>query len=184
VISDIQLIQKILAGDQKLFGLLVSKYQDYMYTVCLNILKNKPEAQEATQDTFVKAYKSLAKYNDTAKFSSWLYKIAYRTSLDYLRKRKLTTDIDDVSYSLKANSVNIDQTLEKNEFNSQLEAAISLLDPKEAGLVRLFYLEEMSMKELAEIAGISLSNAKVSLFRARKKLALIIKDQFSDLENY
>ena len=59
-----------------------------MYSVCMSILKNPAEAQEATQDTFIKAHRALDNYNADSKFSSWLYKIAYRTSLDYLEKKK------------------------------------------------------------------------------------------------
>jgi len=112
MLSDIQIIQKTLAGDQQAYSSLVSKYQNYMYTVCLNILKNKPDAEEATQDTFIKAYKKLATYKDESKFSSWLYKIAYRNCLDMLRKRKNTTDIDEVAYGL-ADSGNVSGELEQ-----------------------------------------------------------------------
>lgn len=183
MLSDIQLIQATLDGDQGAFGVLVSRYQDYMYTVCLNILKTKPDAEEATQDTFIKAYKKLATYKDESKFSSWLYKIAYRTCLDMLRKRKSTIDIEDVSYSL-ADSKQIALELEKYEMQQQLKAAIRKLSPKEAGLITMFYLEEFSVKELAETTGIQLSNVKVILFRARKKLASIISAEYADLENY
>jgi len=183
MLTDIQLIHKTLAGDQSAYSQLVSKYQNYMYTVCLNILKTKPEAQEATQDTFIKAYKKLTSYKDASKFSSWLYKIAYRTCLDMLRKRKNTIDLDEVSYGLADNS-DISSTMETDEMKDQLKNAINELNPKEAGLITMFYLEEMSVKELAETTGMQLSNVKVILFRARKKLATIITEQYTELENY
>lgn len=183
MLSDIQIIQKTLAGDQQAYSSLVSKYQNYMYTVCLNILKNKPDAEEATQDTFIKAYKKLATYKDESKFSSWLYKIAYRNCLDMLRKRKNTTDIDEVAYGL-ADSGNVSGELEQDEMKQQIRAAIKELNPREAGLITMFYLEELSVKELAETTGMQLSNVKVILFRARIKLATIISEQYTELENY
>jgi len=184
MLTDIQLIHKIIDGDQAAFSQLVSRYQNHMYTVCYNILKTRDEAQEATQDTFLKAYKALGGYKAEAKFSSWLYKIAYRTSLDLIRKRKKTTDIDEVSYGLSDKSLSADEEMEQSDMSRTLNAAIMKLDPKESGLIKMFYLEELSTKELAEISGESLSNVKVILFRARKKLAAIIKEQYSELENY
>lgn len=184
MLTDNQLIQKIISGDQSAFSQLVARYQNHMYTVCYNILKTKGEAQEATQDTFLKAYKNLGGYKEEAKFSSWLYKIAYRTSLDFIRKRKKTIDIDDISYGLADKSAGVDMEMEKSDMSRELNEAIMQLDPKESGLIKMFYLEELSTKELAEISGESLSNVKVILYRARKKLAVIIKEQYSDMENY
>lgn len=184
LLTDKQIIQQILAGDQSAFSQLVSRYQDHMYTVCYNILKTRDEAQEATQDTFLKAYKALAGYKEDAKLSSWLYKIAYRTSLDIIRKRKKTTDLDAVSYGLSDRSQSVEEDMEQSDMNKALNAAIMKLEPKEAGIIKMFYLEEMSTKELANISGESLSNVKVILFRARKKLAVIIKERYSELENY
>lgn len=184
MLTDVQLIHKIINGDQRAFSRLVARYQNHMYTVCYNILKTKPEAQEATQDTFLKAYKALAGYKEDAKFSSWLYKIAYRTSLDLIRKRKKTTDISEVSSGLADKSSTAHTSMEESEFSRELDHAIMQLDPKEAGMIKMFYLEELSTKELAEITGESLSNVKVILYRARKKLAAIIKEQYSEMENY
>ena len=183
MLTDIQLIQNTLKGDQSAYGQLVSKYQNYMYTVCLKMLKSNADAQEATQDTFIKAYKKLNNYKEQSKFSSWLYKIAYRTCLDTLRKRKQTIDLDEVSYSL-ADETTSDYDYEQTELQQQLRAAISQLNPKEAGLITMFYLEELSIKELAENTDMQLSNVKVILFRARKKLATIINEQYKDLKIY
>lgn len=184
MLSDQELVKSYLKGNQAAFNLLVTRYQDYIYTVCFNILKNKPEAQEAAQDTFVKTYKALNKYKDESKLSSWLYKIAYRTCLDKIRSRKKTIDLDEVGYAIPSIELTSGEQLEKNELNEQLAKAILKLDPKEAGLIRMFYLEEMAVKELAQITGISLSNVKVLLFRARKKLAKIVEEDFIEVKNY
>lgn len=179
-----QLLTDIQSGNTQAFSQLVEKYQDQMYSVCLSILKTKDEAQEATQDTFIKIYKSLDKYNKQSKFSSWAYRIAYRTSLDYIRKRKATIDIDDVDHTVLSKVESSDVQLEQVELSNSLLEAISYLPAEEAGLVRMFYLEEMSIQELMDITGLSKSNTKVKLFRARKKLAEIIKTKFSEMESY
>jgi len=182
--TDTQLIQKSLNGDQIALGKLIEMYQNQMYSVCLSILKKPDEAQEAAQDTFIKMHKSLHTFKEGSKFSSWLYKIAYRTSLDYLRKRKKTVDIEEVSFSLETGSSNQDDVMIQSELSNQLLRAISFLKAEEAGIIRMFYLEEMSIKELAESTGNSISNVKVKLFRGRKKLADIIKTKFKNIESY
>jgi RNA polymerase sigma-70 factor (ECF subfamily) len=182
--SDDQLINQILNGNSTSFRELMSKYQNYMYSVCLSILKTKTEAEEATQDTFVKIYRSLDKYNSESKFSSWAYKIAYRTSLDYIRKRKPTTELEKVAHSDHGQALQSDKVLFDKEVNNQILSAINRLPGDEAGLIRMFYLEEMKTQELVEASGLSKSNVKVKLFRARKKLAEIIHSQFPEIESY
>lgn len=182
--TDTQLIKDSLSGNQVALGQLIEKYQNQMYSVCLSILKKSDEAQEATQDTFIKMHKSLSSFQQGSKFSSWLYKIAYRTSLDYLRKRKKTVDIEEVSFSLESNTNSHDNVMMQSELSEQLLMAISYLNPEEAGVIRMFYLEEMTIKELAKITGNTISNVKVKLFRGRKKLAGIIKTKFKNIESY
>lgn len=182
--TDKQLISDSLNGSQAALGKLIEKYQNQMYSVCLSILKKPDEAQEAAQDTFIKMHKSLATFNEGSKFSSWLYKIAYRTSLDYLRKRKQTVDIDAVGFSLESEGENQEGVMIQSELSQELLKAIKYLNPDEAGIIRMFYLEEMTIKELAKITGNSVSNVKVKLFRGRKKLAEIIKTKFKNIESY
>ena len=160
------------------------RYQDKMYSVCMSILKNKAESQEATQDTFLKAFKALKDYNADSKFSSWLYKIAYRTSLDYIRKRKKTSDLDTIEGGMLTSDESKTDSLENKELSNLLLNAMDSLPEEEAVVLRMFYLEEMSIKELEEITGLSKSNVKVKLFRARKKMADIIQNNHRELEAF
>lgn len=178
-----QLIKKIIKGDQSSFAQLVSKYQDQVFSVCLSILKNKPEAQEAAQDTFVKIYKNIEKYNFESKFSTWSYKIAYRTSLDYIRKRKSSSDIDDVAYAIADGSAS-DEDIESEQIKDLLSRAIDELNSEEAAVLRLFYLKELRIKEIQEITGLTNNNVKVKLFRARKRLGEIVLNKYPDLASY
>jgi RNA polymerase sigma factor (sigma-70 family) len=82
------LIDRILAGEQQLYAELVNRYKSYAFTIALKILEIRPEAEEAAQDAFIKAYHSLASFNREAKFSTWLYRIAFNTAISYKRKRK------------------------------------------------------------------------------------------------
>lgn len=181
--TESQLIQKVINGEKQAFAQFIDLFQDRLYTVCFSILKNNGDAQEATQDTFIKAFKAIHSFESNAKLSTWLYKIAYRTSLDYLRKRKGTMSIDEVKQGLIPHEFN-KENIEQKELKKNLSQAIELLKEEEAGLIRMFYLEEMSIKELQEITGLNKSNIKVKLFRARKKLSEIIKDHFQEVESY
>jgi RNA polymerase sigma factor (sigma-70 family) len=82
------LIEKVLQGDSTAFGQLVQKYQAFVFTIVIRIVKVREEAEEVAQDTFIKAYESLSSFRGDSKFSSWLYSIAYRKALDALRKNK------------------------------------------------------------------------------------------------
>jgi len=182
--TDLQLIQAIKNGNAQAFSEFVLRFQNYVYTVSFSIVKNKPEAQEVTQDTFIKAHRAIEKFEANSKVSSWLYKIAYRTGLDMLRKRKNNLDLDIVSYSLADKGQNMADKLENLEHKALVEVAIDQLPAKEAVVLKLFYLEEMNVNEVVEITSMTKSNVKVVLFRARKKLAEIISNDFADLKNY
>ena len=182
--SNHQLIQDFKNGDATAFSKILELNQDYIYTLTYSILKNREEAQEVTQDTFIKAYKNLAKYNEEAKLRSWLYKIAYRTALDKIRQRKKSIGLNEVGFSQEYTQSLYEDNLERKELSGQLEKAISYLNPKEAAILKLFYLEEKNIKELVLITSYSESNIKVILFRARKNLATVIKERFTEVENY
>jgi len=182
--SETQLIQAIKSGDQAAYKQLVTQHQDYVYSVCMSVLKNRDEALEAAQDTFVKVFRSISKFDHKAKLTSWIYTIAYRTCLDYIRKRKKTVDLENANHSISALDQSGELNLEKKELHKLLEQAIDKLKVDDAGLIRLFYFKEMSLKEIVEITGLSESNVKVRIFRARKVLAEIIEKDFGDIQNF
>jgi RNA polymerase sigma factor (sigma-70 family) len=88
-ISDGQLIDAVIRGDQAAYRSLIDRYQKYVFTIAYNILKNREEAEEAAQDVFIKVYKTLRGFERKSKFSTWLYTIAYRTALDYQKKEEI-----------------------------------------------------------------------------------------------
>jgi RNA polymerase sigma-70 factor (ECF subfamily) len=176
--ADSTLIQQIKEG-RKDYRLLVKKYERYVFSVCFAMLKSRELAEEAAQDTFIKAYKALANYEQKAKFTTWLYRIAYRTSLDYIRKRKNNIDIDQVSFQLK-DATDISKNIEQEEKNKMLSEAIHKLDPEEATILRMFYFEEMKIKEIAKITELKESNVKIKLFRSRTRLKKILEKEFKE----
>ena len=177
--TDQYLIQQTLAGDTRAYGQLVSRYQDLVYTVAIRMMKVREEAEEVAQDSFIKAYESLESYRGESKFSSWLYSIVYRKSLDRLRKNKRsqTTELlETITADQAANVEHALARLEAEERKEYIRACIAQLPEQEAALVTFYYFEELSVKEIAAITDLSVDNIKVKLYRSRKKLFSLLKD--------
>lgn len=171
--NDHLLIKETLKGNKAAFGSLVERYQDYVFSVTFKVLKNREEAEEAAQDSFVKAYRALASFEKRSKFGTWLYQIAWRTAIDrYRSKPKPSQSLDDEdSYLQVADSgANPEQQFQQKNARAVIEQALSQMKPKDAALLTLYYLNEQSVKEIAEITGLSESNVKVKLFRLRDTL--------------
>ncbi len=178
MITDQALIIRVLNGERNSFAPLVSRYQNYVFSIAVQIVKNRDIAEEVSQDVFMKVYKSLASYDGKSKFSTWIYKIAYRTAIDHYRRIKHTSDLD-----LVAERVNNDEGrkgAENKDLRSNIEKALDLMKPDAAAVLRLYYLEEQSVQELCEILDLSLSNAKIKLFRARAALKKIMEQYFKN----
>lgn len=177
--EDHQQIVEILAGNKKAFSQLVVKYQDMVFTICMRVLKRREEAEEAAQDSFVKAFKRLRSYRKEAKFSTWLYRIAYNTAIDYSRKvHHHTISIDEKPSITEGFDFRLPtqwEQLKKNEQQKYLQKAIQLLPAEEGSIITLYYLHERSVEETSKIVNLSVSNVKVKLFRSRQKLKRILE---------
>lgn len=169
------LIRRILAGDTQAYAELVRHHQRMVYTVCLRVLRNAEDAEEATQDSFVKAYQHLAAFGGNAKFSTWLYSIAYRTAISMGRKRRMdTTAIEDMPHHPAAER---SAEGERSELRRVLDAALAQLPPEDASILSFYHLEELSVEEIVTVTGLGASNVKVKLHRARKKLLEVLNEQ-------
>lgn len=182
--SDQYYIDKILLGDTNAYTYLINKYKNMAFTIAIKIVKNTEDAEEVAQDSFLKAYEKLASFKGDSKFSTWLYTIVYRNSISKIRKKKIiTTDID--SYILDNHSTGVDfpqiESIKKGEQKKYVTEAINKLSETDAFLITLYYMNESSVDEIEQITGLSKSNIKVKLFRARKKmyneLSLLLKDE-------
>jgi len=173
--SDHIYIDKVLAGDTNAFAYLINRYKNMTYTIAIKIVKSHEDAEEVAQDSFLKAYEKLNTFKGNAKFSTWLYTIVYRNAITKIRKKKVTTtDIDD--YVIDNHSEGDDfpqlEALKNEEQQKYVRQAIEKLTEKDALLITLFYMNDNSIEEIEQITGLSQSNIKVKLFRARKKLNL------------
>ncbi|TVZ09102.1 RNA polymerase sigma-70 factor (ECF subfamily) [Cellulophaga sp. RHA_52] len=181
-INDQHYIAKVLNGDPQAYTFLVNKYKDMVFTLAVRMLRNNEEAEEVAQDAFVKAYAKLNKFKGDSKFSTWLYKVVYNTSLDKLKKLKKNALVVPIENVTERSLHTIDNALEQmqnKERTVAIQQCIALLSADERALLTLFYFDEMSLKEIAEVTATSVNNLKVKLFRSRKKLAAIIETRIS-----
>ena len=173
-LNDNEVITQVLGGDHQAFAGLVNKYQNYVFTLALRMLKNREDAEEISQDVFVKAYKALADFRGESRFSTWLYTIVNTTCLTFLRKKRPEIHtLDNEQVFERANSIDAgmraDQVEQKSR-QSMVNQAIALLAPDDAELITLFYKAEQSLDEIARILRIESNTAKVRLHRARARL--------------
>ena len=171
-------IDRVLKGDTNAYAFLVEKYKGLVYSLALKILNNREEAEEVSQDSFIKAYKNLAKFEGKSKFSTWLYKITYRSCLDAIKKNSATyniTDINEITINQIAETESVLDGIERNERSEIINQCLQKLPEDERSILWLFYFKELSLKEIIEVTSLSEANVKVKLHRARKHLLTIVQ---------
>ena len=173
-LNDNELISKVLSGDQQAYGSLVNRYQNYVFTLALWFTKNREDAEEVSQDIFIKAYRALADFRGASKFSTWLYTIVNTTCITFLRKKRLEVHsldnekvfevADSMDSGMRANLV------EQKSRVSMVTNAIKMLNTDDPEVITLFYKGEQTLEEIAQRLGIEANTAKVRLHRARTRL--------------
>ena len=183
ILSDESLIQQAIAGRQSAYAMLVKRYEQYVFTLALRFVKNREDAHEVAQDCFLRAFRYLPDFRGEAKFTTWLYKIVYSTSLNHLRKGNPDlVSLDDDSRPLRLpqdDSPNAAHMLERDDRNAALQRAIGLLSPDDAGIITLFYLYEHSLDEICQMTDLTMTNAKTKLCRARQRLKTVLEERFA-----
>jgi RNA polymerase sigma factor (sigma-70 family) len=163
-------IGKVLAGETAAYSFLVDKYKTMAYNISLRILKRPEDAEEVTQDSFVKAYRALRNFKGKAGFSTWLYRIVYNTSISRLRNKQRemaveNTEIRNDTVLIDDDSSQIDESL-----TASLKKAVDMLPESEQAMITLYYYDNRSIEDIAKVLSLSPSNVKVRLHRTRKKL--------------
>jgi RNA polymerase sigma-70 factor (ECF subfamily) len=182
-LTDTELISKILKGEQSFFAQLVERYQNYVFTLVLRFTDSREDAEEISQDIFVKAYRSLADFRGESKFSTWLYTIVRTSCITFLRKKKLDiTSIDNERNFLQLENRESGfkaNTIEQKSRHAMVNEAIRLLSPDDAQLITLFYKGEQSLDEIGKVMRLEANTVKVKLHRARHRLKEKMEKYFS-----
>ena len=175
--DDVQLIHSILSGNDEAFSILVKKYQKSVHALVWRKIGDFHYAEEITQDTFLQAYKKLSTLKNPNQFAGWLYVIANRLCLNWLRKKKpaiqsldgtSTAEIEKLSY---ARHISEHRETEAAESRTEIvKKLLARLPESERTVVSLYYLGEMTSKEIGKFLGVSVKTVHSRLHRARKRL--------------
>jgi RNA polymerase sigma factor (sigma-70 family) len=171
-------IREILNGNPSRFSYFVSEYKDMAYSIAYRIVNNNEDAEEVVQDSFIRAYKSLHKFRQSSKFSTWFYRIVVNRALSIKSQMKKAITEIDINSIPEIQLEEIDKTyrnltqIERVQF---INSALKELQEEDRLLLTLYYLNENSIDEITEITDISADNVKMKLLRARKKLYVVLE---------
>ncbi len=187
--KETNLIQKIRDGNTHAFSELVEAYKNLVYTLTYRMLGSREEAEEVSQDTFIKIFKSLPHFKGDSKLSTWIYKVAYNTCLDRIKQNKRNKTFVDIDHVKDVAFVSMNNALDKmlqEERKELIKRCLNLLPSNDVGLLTLFYFEEQNLAEMEKTLDIPVSTIKVQLFRARKKFAKVLEENLEKeiFQNY
>ncbi len=178
MIDENKLIELAKGGDRAAFGTLVKHHKDFTFSVIMNIVKNKQDAEDIMQNVFIKVFYELKRFDKRAKFSSWIYRIATNESLTFKRLFKHKVDTEQALRKVEVKS-GVETDLERQDQQKYVLEAMQQLTDAEKLVVSLFYLKEHKIKEIAIISNKKESWVKVVLHRGREKLKTILESKKS-----
>ncbi|MDD5542317.1 MAG: sigma-70 family RNA polymerase sigma factor [Acidobacteriia bacterium] len=182
--SDQQLVRRALKGDERAFEELVKRFQKPIVNYIARMVGNYDLALDLSQDVFVKAFVALRTYNETFKFSSWLFKIASNTVIDHLRKgalpvtsldKPIETEEDEIRMEVAADDFLADELLEQSETRTALARLIERMPYGYREMIVLRHINELSYEEIAEVKNLPLGTVKNRTFRAREMLRRMVE---------
>ncbi|MCZ7556114.1 MAG: sigma-70 family RNA polymerase sigma factor [Bacteroidia bacterium] len=170
--TDDAILDRIAGGDHGAYAVLLHRYRDRVMNLCYRMLAQREDAEEAASDAFLRAFRALPRFENRARFSTWLYRITHNVCLSRLAKRKREPaflQLDD-----EADVVHADDdaagSLENAELTVRIDAALSSMRPEYAEILTLFYREDQGYDEIALITNLPLGTVKNRLHRARREL--------------
>ncbi|TFG66953.1 MAG: sigma-70 family RNA polymerase sigma factor [Gemmatimonadales bacterium] len=181
--DDKQLVILCRRGDERAARELVNRFQRPVFSIIYRMVRDREKAEDLAQETFVRTFNNLDRYDRSYKFSSWLFKIAYNLTVDHLRRKELRTisihgspdavtadQQEATSVTLESTGETADDRLESLELADQLEEAIGKLREEYRTAILLRHVEGRAYEEIAEIMDIPLGTVKTYIFRARRQL--------------
>lgn len=190
--KDNKIVQQIIQGDERAFARLMSRYRDAIYFMVLKMVTNKNDAEDLTLEIFVKAFSNINTYNPDFAFSTWLFKIAQNTTIDFIRKRKnnlisIDYDTEDESsiseHILQSSVLNPEETLIKEQEEVLIKELITKMKPKYQQLIELRYFKEFAYEEIAAELNLPIGTVKTQLFRAKAALGELLAERIRQNPN-
>lgn len=181
-ISDKELVEKAKKGDMKAFEQLLFRYEKPIFGYILRFISQRENAEDVTQETFIKVYRSLKTFDPEYKFKTWLYTVATHTAYDWLRKAKKTQElfiIDDPDSEFETiDASTAYKDLEISQNKELVDNAIQKIKPAYQTVLLLFYRDELGYEEIADVLKIPVNTVKTHLYRAKKALGEELKNPY------
>lgn len=177
--DDNHYIREVLGGNKAAFAVLVDRHKDLVFTLAMNITRNREDAEEVAQDAFVKAFRKLSSFRHESGFQTWLYRIAYNEAISRIRKNRIRPLDLDEEFIPDIPEEEVEEEIAGMDEREQKQVIRKILDrlpDTDRVIVTLFYLESRPVAEIALIIGLGESNVKVRLHRIRKRI-------YSDLQH-
>ena len=166
---EIDHVKRAKEGDTASFAFLVEKYKDLAFSVALRVCHNSQDAEDIVQEAFIRVYRNLSKFRNESKFSTWLYRIVYNESVLYFRKYGKEPFPEENGSDLNEYASSASDLVEGQELSERVNTILDSMTGNYGAILTLYYLNEKDINEIHDITGLSVSNVKVILMRAREK---------------
>ena len=192
-VSELDLVKQCQAGDSEAFDQLVGRYRNRVFGMIYNMVHNEQDAWDLAQDSFLKAWKSIARFRGQSSFYTWMYRIVTNVTIDWLRKKQVKgsgaefddaiqlKDVDPAARTLPKADPLPHQRMERREIRARIDDAIKQLSPEHRAVILMKETEDMQYHEIAEALGCSIGTVMSRLFYARKKLQNLLRDLYENV---
>ena len=183
--DDARLVERVLGGDGEAFRLLVERYQRQVHGLLVRMVRDPALAEDLAQETLIKAYRAIASFDRSRKFSSWLFKIAHNTAIDHLRRNRPSTvpletpegdRLDPLALLAEPENRSPEARARGRDLAEALQDALMALRPDYREAVLLRFQQGLAYEEIADILELPLGTVKTHLHRARKQMAAALRE--------
>ena len=190
-VPELDLVRQAQAGDTEAFDRLVSRSRTRIFGMIYNMVHNEQDAWDLAQDSFLKAWKSIARFRGQSSFYTWMYRIVMNVTIDWLRKKQVKgaefddavqlKEIDPASRTVPHAGPLPHEGMQHREIRDRIDAAIAQLSPEHRAVILMKEIEDMQYHEIAESLGCSIGTVMSRLFYARKKLQNLLRDVYENV---
>jgi RNA polymerase sigma-70 factor, ECF subfamily len=192
-VPELDLVRQAQAGDTEAFDQLVSRFRTRVFGMIYNMVHNEQDAWDLAQDSFLKAWKSIARFRGQSSFYTWMYRIVMNVTIDALRKKQVKgsgaefndevqlKEIEPASRTVPHGDALPHERMEHKEIRGRIDAAIAQLSPEHRAVILMKEIEDMQYHEIAESLGCSIGTVMSRLFYARKKLQNLLRDVYESV---
>jgi RNA polymerase sigma-70 factor (ECF subfamily) len=176
--TDDELVKRVRGGETRFFAELVQRYQDQVYGMTLRFVRSAGEAEDLAQEAFLRAYRGLDGFKGNARFSTWLYRIAWNLCADWLRRNRkpgrAALAIDDAA-GIADGRLDVEEGVLASEERREVQRALDRLDEKYRSVLILLYYQKMTYDQIAAVLDVPVKTVETRLYRARKLLKEILQ---------